>query len=215
MIEVGHRLYTNQLIAGSEGNFSIRLDQDRILTTPSAICKGCLKPEDIVEINSLGETIGKNIRKPSSETPMHIAIYQSRKDVKAIVHAHPITATGFALAGKALEQFLLPEIVLIFGTIPLIAYGTPSTCELSEQVADKIKNNDGLLLANHGAVTVGKDIDEAYYRMEILEHYAKTVLVATQLGIPQELSADNVEKLKMLIRNEANQLKQRLNCENK
>ncbi len=129
---------------------------------------------------------------------MHLAIYGVRPDVQAIVHAHPITATGFALAGIPLDQNLLPEIVLTLGSIPLAKYGTPSTCELSEAVAGEILNHDGLLLANHGAVTVGKNLEEAYYRMEIVEHYAKTVLVACQLGGPKELSLADAAKLRTL-----------------
>ncbi len=142
---------------------------------------------------------------------MHLAIYGVRSDIQAIVHAHPITATGFALAGIPLNQNLLPEIVLTLGSIPLARYGTPSTCELSEAVAEEIATHDGLLMANHGALTVGKNLEEAYYRMEIVEHYAKTVLVAYQLGEPKELTRANATKLRTL-KDAPSQLNQLLQC---
>ncbi len=212
LVEIGRRLYAKEMIAGSEGNISLKLNDHRILTTPTGLCKGLLRPDDLVEVDANGLLLKTEKGRPSSELPMHLAIYRARPDVKAVVHAHPIVATGFALAGIPLVKNFLPEIILTFGEIPLTRYGTPSTCELSEEVARLIKNHDGLLLANHGAVTVGKDLDEAYFRMDVLEHYAKTVLVARQLGTPQELSTTNMAKLRALTQQSVAELTKMLDC---
>lgn len=212
IVEVGQRLYQREMIAGSEGNMSVKLADNRLLTTPTGLCKGMMQVDDIVEIDGAGTPTRSAKHRPSSELPMHLAIYEARPDVKAIVHAHPITATGFALAGIPLNQNYLPEVVLTFGSIPLVKYGTPSTCELSQEVARHIKDHDGLLLANHGAVTTGATLQEAYFKMETLEHYAKTLLVAFQLGKPRELSPTDVEKLHALTRQSAAELKSMLNC---
>ncbi len=212
IIDIGKKLYASDMIAGNEGNISVKIRDDCILTTPTGLCKGLLKPEDLVEVDFEGKQNQFAKGRPSSELPMHLIIYEVRPDVNAIVHAHPITATGFALAGIAFDHQYLPEIVMTFGSVPLAKYGTPSTCELSEEVAKQIKNRNGLLLANHGAVTVGKDLNEAFFRMEILEHYAKIVLVAIQVGQPKELSPEDRDKLRALMNNSTSELKTLLSC---
>ncbi len=192
IVEIGNRLYAKGLIAGVEGNISVR-DGDRILITPSGLCKGYLKEDDILEINSIGEQISGN-GVPSSETALHLKIYRERNDVHGIVHAHPPTATGFACAGLGLDQSLTAETVLTLGTIPLVPYGTPSTEELPAAL-DGFMGFDALLLANHGALTMGKTLDNAYFLMEQVEQYAKISFVANTLGSPSPLPCDEVDKL--------------------
>lgn len=198
LVEIGKRLYNRGLIVGGEGNISLRIAPDRLLTTPTGMCKGRMQTDDLVEVDLAGNSLHVYQKRPSSELPMHLAIYQAVPETQAIVHAHPITATGFALAHIPLDKCLLPEIVLTFGIIPLVDYGTPSTRELSAIVGDRIKGHKGLLLANHGVVTIGQDLEEAYNRMEMVEHYAKTVLVATILHGPQELTREQLQKLNSL-----------------
>ncbi|MGH6915647.1 MAG: class II aldolase/adducin family protein, partial [Geminicoccales bacterium] len=135
---------------------------------------------------------------PSSELPMHLEIYRSRPDANAVVHAHPPLATGFAVAGIPLTRAVLAEVVTTLGSIPIAAYGTPSTSELPEAVRKYIKAHDGLLLANHGAVTCGTTVMSAYYKMETIEHFARISLVARLLGREHLLSREEVERLQAL-----------------
>jgi len=195
IVEIGKILYRREMIAGGEGNISVKIDRGRILTTPTGLCKGMLQPDDLTVVHLDGSVAPGQKRAPSSELPMHLEIYRARPDVFAVVHAHPIFATGFALAHIPLDRMLMPEIVMIFDRIPLVEYGTVGTSELSEKVGARIKDYDGLLLANHGAVTVGDDLWQAYFRMETLEHYAHIVWVANQLGGAKELSPENVKRL--------------------
>ncbi len=195
IVEIGHRLYSKGLVAGYEGNISER-NGDSILITPSGVCKGYLKEEDIIEINSLGERLSGNTL-PSSETALHLKIYRERENVQAIVHAHPPTATGFACAGMGLDQSLTAETVLTLGAVPLAPYGTPSTGELPAAL-DGFMDYDALLLANHGAITMGKTLDIAYFLMEQVEQYAKISYVANTLGTPKPLPCDEVDKLMAL-----------------
>src|SRR6185503_2637009 len=137
-------------------------------------------------------------RDPSSELPMHIEIYRNRPDVNAVVHAHPPTATGFAVAGIPLTRAVLAEVVTTLGSIPIAEYGTPSTAELPEAVRKYIKAHDGMLLANHGAVTCGNSVLNAHFKMETIEHFAKISLVARLLGREHLLSREEVERLQGL-----------------
>ena len=196
IIEIGCRMYNQGFIASSDGNISIRISDSELLATPSGLAKGFLTPEQIIKCNLLGEKIaGDPNLKPSSEIKMHCVVYAERPDITAVVHAHPPVATGFAVAGIPLEKCVLPEIILTIGSIPLAQYGTPSTEEVPNSIRNLIKTCDAVLLANHGALTVGKNVYTAYYKMESLEHFAKISLAARQLGGEQVLSAPQVEKL--------------------
>ncbi len=192
IVEIGKRLYNKNLISGYEGNISIR-ERNTIFITPSGVCKGYLTPEEIIKIDLKGNLIEGN-KKPSSETRMHLFIYNQKKDVKAIVHAHPPVATGFACAGLGLSMSLTAETVLMFGSIPLAPYGTPSTDDLPLSLKNFL-NYNAILLANHGAVTFAENVEKAYFLMEQVEHYAKITLVANILGTPQTLSCDEIDKL--------------------
>src|SRR6266581_2687249 len=197
IVEVGRRMYARGYTASNDGNISVRLGSDRLLMTPKSVCKGFMTPDMMCITDLDGRKIAGD-RDPSSEALMHLEVYRQRPDVNAVVHAHPPTATGFAVAGIPLDRAVLAEVVTTLGSIPIAEYGTPSTPELPEAVRKYIKAYDGLLLANHGALTVAGDVFAAYYKMETIEHFAKISLVARQLGREHLLSRDEVERLQGL-----------------
>lgn len=190
----GRWMYERDHIAACEGNLSVRLDSQRILTTPTCMNKGMLAPSDLVVMDLEGRQISGE-RKASSEIAMHLLFYRMRPDVYAICHAHPPTATGFAVVGRALDQALLPEVIVGLGQIPLVKYGTPGTPELSAAIEPYVPHYDALLLANHGAVTCGPDLLTAFFRMETIEHFAKITQAAELAGNPTLLSSREVAKL--------------------
>jgi L-fuculose-phosphate aldolase len=197
MVEAGRRLYARAYVASNDGNISARLDARRLLTTPKSVSKGFMTPDMMVIVDYEGKKLGGD-RDPSSELPMHLEIYRNRPDANAVVHAHPPLATGFAVAGIPLTRAVLAEVITTLGSIPIAAYGTPSTSELPEAVRKYIKAHDGMLLANHGAVTCGPDVMAAYYKMETIEHFAKISLVARLLGREHLISREEVERLQGL-----------------
>ena len=182
------------LIAGQDGNVSVRIAPDRVLVTPRGLVKALLRPSDMVEVDMRGRSRGVR-RNPTSELDLHLRILRARPDVGAVVHAHPPTATGFAVAGQGFDAFVLPELILQMGRVPVVPYGTPGTPELGDRVEPFIAGHDALLLANHGAVTVGATLDAAWIRMESLEHAARIIFAARALGGPVELSGDAVARL--------------------
>jgi L-fuculose-phosphate aldolase len=192
--EVGRRLYERRYIAAGEGNVSIRVSDGELLATPTGVCKGYMTPDMIVTCDLSGKQLAGDMR-VSTEIQMHLAVYKAREDVKAIVHAHPPTSTGFAVAGVPLNKAVLAEVVVTMGCIPLAEYGTPSTKELADSVERLVRMSDGLLLSNHGALTVGKDIFDAYYKMEVVEHFAEVSLVSRVLGGERLLTGDEVSRL--------------------
>lgn len=197
MVEAGRRLYARGYVASNDGNISARMDDGRLVTTPKGVSKGFMTPDMMVVVDADGRKIAGD-RDPSSELPMHLEIYRSRPDVRAVVHAHPPIATGFAVAGIPLTRAVLAEVVTTLGSIPIAEYGTPSTRELPDAVRKYIKAHDGLLLANHGAVTCCRTVMSAYYKMETIEHFAKISLVARLLGREHLLSREEVERLQGL-----------------
>ncbi|HXM92699.1 MAG TPA: class II aldolase/adducin family protein [Candidatus Dormibacteraeota bacterium] len=191
---VGRWMYEREYIVACEGNLSVRLNDGRILNTPTCMNKGTLSPDDLVITNLDGRQLSGE-RKVSSEVAMHLLFYRMRPDVHAVCHAHPTTATGFAVAGRALDQALLPEVIVGLGQIPLVRYATPGTPELSAAIEPYVPHYDALLLANHGAVTCGPDLLTAFFRMETIEHFAKITLAAETAGDPRLLSSREVAKL--------------------
>ena len=191
---IGKWMYDRGFIVACEGNISVRLDEGRILTTPTCMNKGMLQPHDLVITNLEGRQLAGE-RKFSSEIAMHLLFYSMRPDVHAVCHAHPPTATGFAAAGRALDQALLPEVIIGLGQIPLVRYATPGTPELSSALEPFVPHYDALLLANHGAVTCGPDLLTTFFRMETIEHFAKILLAAELAGDPVLLSGREVAKL--------------------
>jgi len=199
MVEVGRRMYRKGLVVATEGNLSVRVAPQRVLMTPTGAWKGFLSPADmvVVDLNGKGQPAGQ--RRPSMEFPMHRGIYRARADVRAIVHAHPPLATGFAVAGIPLDQPILAEAVLVLGPVPVVPYATPATDALPEAIAPYAAKHQALLLGNHGAVTMGRDLWEAYARMEILEHLALIQLTAHLLGRADAIPPAEVKKLHALL----------------
>jgi len=194
IVEVGRRLYARGYTASNDGNISTRLDDRRLLMTPKSVCKGFMSPDMMVVTDLDGKKLAGD-RDPSSEMQMHLEVYRQRPDARAVVHAHPPIATGFAVAGQGFDAFVLPELILQMGRVPVVPYGTPGTPELGDRVEPFIAGHEALLLANHGAVTVGATLDAAWIRMESLEHCARIIFAARALGGPVELSGDAVARL--------------------
>src|SRR5437660_6227683 len=185
---IGAMLHQRGYVAACDGNISVRLGQNRVLCTPTSISKGMMTPDDLVLVDMEGQQQNGK-RHPSTELGMHLLFYTLRPEVRAVVHAHPSTATGFAAAGISLEQVLVAEVVTAFGKIPLASYGMPGTQELSDALRPLVPHHDALLMAHHGVVTCGHTLLKAYMNMECVEHYAQVALVARQLGgqpLPEE-----------------------------
>jgi L-fuculose-phosphate aldolase len=197
IVEIGRRMYARGYTASNDGNISVRLDERRLLMTPKSVCKGFMAPEMLCITDLEGTKIAGE-RDPSSEMQMHLEVYRQRPDVRAVVHAHPPTATGFAVAGIPLDRAVLAEVVTTLGSVPIADYATPSTRELPEAVRKYVKAHDGMLLANHGALTLGADVYAAYFKMETIEHFAKISLVARLLGGERLLSREEVFRLQGL-----------------
>jgi L-fuculose-phosphate aldolase len=197
IVEVGRRLYARGYTASNDGNISLRLDAGRLLMTPTSVCKGFMSPEMMCITDLDGKKLSGE-RNPSSEMQMHLEVYRQRPDINAVVHAHPPVATAFAVAGIPLDRAVLAEVVTTLGSVPIAEYATPSTKELPEAVRKYVKAHDGMLLANHGALTLGTDVFAAYYKMETIEHFANISFVARMLGGERLLSRDEVMRLQGL-----------------
>jgi len=187
-------MYQKGWVAANDGNISARLDSDRILATPTGVSKGLMREEDLIVCDMQGNKL-EGRRERTSEILMHLTIYSTRADVQAVVHAHPPVATGFAVAGRALDQALLPEVIVNLGCVPLAQYGLPGTCELSDTLRPFIPDYDALLMANHGVVAYGADLERAFFNMETVEHVARITLIAELLGGPKPLPDREVERL--------------------
>lgn len=197
VINVCRRVAVKGFVAATDGNISVRLPNGNILATPTSLNKGFVQKEDLVEITLDGIQIRGN-RKPSTEMKMHLFIYQQRNDVNAVVHCHPIYATGFAAAGIPLKENIFPEVIVGFGNIPLAEYATPSTNEVCESLRPYVAAANAILLTNHGVVTYGTDVWDAYFRMEKVEQIAQTLFVAEKLGGAKPLSPERLLELKEL-----------------
>ena len=191
---VGSWVHQRGLVAATDGNISVRLDSERVMTTPTLMSKGMLVPGDMAIVDMDGKQL-LGTRKASSELAMHLLIYKRRPDVNAVVHAHPPTATGYAASGLALNQALVSEVILALGCVPLAEYGTPGTRELTDALKPLIPQYDAVLMANHGVVTYGADLLTAFMRMETVEHFARISLVSHLLGGGKLLSREEVGKL--------------------
>jgi L-fuculose-phosphate aldolase len=192
---VCRRLYERGLIAGQDGNVSARLADGRIVVTPAGLSKVDVTPRTLVVLGPRGERLGRGRGEASSEVGMHLRIYERRPDVRAVVHAHPPTATGFGVAGEGFLQGVLPEIIYLMGGVPLVPYATPGTPALADALEPFLAAHDAYLLANHGATTVGPSLTVAHQRMESLEHAARIVLTARLLGRVNALDAADVNAL--------------------
>lgn len=194
LVEICHRIHSKGFVAATDGNVSVRLDRNKILCTPSSLPKEKIKISDLMILSLEGEIISGK-RKPSTEIKMHLAIYKNREDVNAVIHAHPVYATAFASSKLALDVPFLPEVILSIGKVPLCKYATPSTEEVVQSILPFISETNLLLLQNHGVVTYGKTLDEAYYLLEKLEHTAKIFSVAMSFGGVKPLTKNQIEKI--------------------
>ncbi|MBD5461464.1 MAG: class II aldolase/adducin family protein [Lachnospiraceae bacterium] len=193
MCEIGRRVYERGMVAANDGNFSVKLNNNEFLCTPTGVSKGFMTPEHICRIDAEGRLLEANGDfKPSSEMKMHLRVYKERPDVQAVVHAHPPYATTFAAAGIPLEKPVLSEAILTLGKVPVARYGTPSTREVPDAVAEYLPYYDAMLLANHGALTYGDSLMNAYHKMESVEFYARILYQTHMLGGARELSSEQV-----------------------
>lgn len=196
MCDICHNTWQLGWVAANDGNLSVKLPNGNFLATPTGISKSFITPEKLVVIDGEGNVLeAENGYRPSSEIKMHLRCYKEREDVGAVLHAHPPTATGYAVAHVPLDRYTMIETVAAIGSIPVTPYGTPSTYEVPDAIAPYLQEHDVLLLANHGALTVGADAITAYYRMETLELFAKISLTAHLLGGEKEISEENIQKL--------------------
>lgn len=195
ILEVGKRLKDRFFVASNDGNISCKLDENSILITPTGINKGDLTSDQILKCDLEGNILEGHL-KVTSEVKMHLAVYKNRKDVKAIVHAHPPAATAFASSNVKLDdEIFLPEAIFSLGKIGYCEYGTPSTYEVPASVEKVVKDSNVFLLSNHGALTVGKDLLSAYYKMENLEMVSKITIYTKILGNVKTLNEDQINKL--------------------
>ncbi len=197
VLQVCRRLYQRGLVAGTDGNVSVRLSNKHLLATPTGMSKGFLEPDDLVVCDMQGQQIqGK--RRLTTEIKIHLAAYAERPDVCAVVHAHPPYATAFAVANKTMDERIMPEAYIAVGKVALAAYGTPSTEELEKNIRPTVADHDAILLANHGAMTFGRDVTAAYHRMEALEQLARISALAHLVGEARQLSADEIARLEAI-----------------
>ncbi|HLH43033.1 MAG TPA: class II aldolase/adducin family protein [Bryobacteraceae bacterium] len=194
ILRVGRLLFDRGWIAASDGNVSARLPDGAIIVTPAGVCKGMLESSDLVICDLDGRKIA-GAKSPSTELGMHLTVYRMRHDVRAVVHAHPPAATGFAASGRELNIGFLPEVIVRLGSVPVARYGTPGTPALSEGMTPYVGAYDAVLLANHGAVAWGEDPMQAFFRMDTVEHYARITLIAHLLGGPRALPRAEIAKL--------------------
>jgi len=192
--EVGRRIYQRGYVAANDGNISVRIAADRVLCTPTGVSKGFISEDMLCICDLEGRQVAGHL-KISSEIRMHLEIYKLRADIHAVVHAHPPTATGFAVAGIELTQCILPEVIVSLGGIPLAAYGTPGGPEIFEPMRPLLREYDAVLMANHGVVTLGRDAMDAHFKLETVEHFARIALVAHQLGSIKTLDPKQVGEL--------------------
>ncbi len=196
IVRVGRLMHANEFVDGTSGNLSTRLGPDRILATPSGLAKGFLEPDQLIIVNLRGEVVaaGPGL-KPTSELLMHLEAYRRRPDVNAVIHAHPITSVALSIAGVSLAECVIPEAIVVLGLVPTTPYATPSSEENQRAISEVIVGHDAIILQYHGTLTVGRDVMEAYLRLETLEHTAKIVALSKLLGGGPALPPEQVAKL--------------------
>ena len=194
--EIGKRIYNRGMVASNDGNISVKLNDNEFLCTPTGVSKGFMTPEYICKVDAKGNVLqAYEGFKPSSEIKMHMRVYKERPDVNSVVHAHPVYATSFAIAGIPLTEPIMPEAVIALGCVPIAEYGTPSTEEIPDAVSKYLPYYDAVLLENHGALAFSDSLLNAYHKMESVEFYAQLLYQAKMLGGPKPLSEEQVQRL--------------------
>ena len=194
--EIGKRIYNRGMVASNDGNISVKLNDNEFLCTPTGVSKGFMTPEYICKVDAKGNVLqAYEGFKPSSEIKMHMRVYKERPDVNSVVHAHPVYATSFAIAGIPLTEPIIPEAVIALGCVPIAEYGTPSTEEIPDAVSKYLPYYDAVLLENHGALAFSDSLLNAYHKMESVEFYAQLLYQAKMLGGPKPLSEEQVQRL--------------------
>jgi len=179
--EIGRRVYAKGFAAANDGNISIRLSDREVMCSPTMVSKGFMKPEDICKVDYEGKQLA-GTRKRSSEILLHLAVYKNRPDVNAVVHCHPPHATAFAVAGVPIPMCILPEVEVFLGEVPTATYETPGTQKFAETIVPHLKSSNTIILANHGTVTFGPDLEKAYWNSEIIDAYCRILILSRQLG---------------------------------
>lgn len=193
--EIGRRMYLKNFVAANDGNITVKTGPNAVWATPTGVSKGFMTPDMLVKVDLNGKVLAGKY-KPSSEIKMHLRVYRENPDVRSVVHAHPVAATSYAIAGIDLDKALSPEAVVLLGKVPVAPYAKPGTQEVPDSIAPFCKEFNAVLLANHGALTWGKNPEEAYFRMESLEHCAQMSLYTTEvLKKATELSCSQVSEL--------------------
>lgn len=194
LARLGKRLYKLGFMPGTSGNLSVRLDSKFVLATPTGVSKSMLSKEDMVIVDLEGKQYSGS-RKVTSEIGMHLAVYNRRQDISAVVHSHPPVATAFACAGRALDEPLCSEAIMTLGQVPLAPYATTGTEEVADSLAEYIPDHEAILMANHGVVTYGKTLMDAFMKMETVEHFAQITLIVGQLGSATPIGKDRLAAL--------------------
>lgn len=192
--EVGQKMYDKGFVAANDGNISVRLTDDIIIVTPTGVSKGGMDPDELIKM-TLGGEILSGRSKPSSEVKMHIEVYKQSKFIRAVTHAHPPLTTAFAVARQPLDRPIISEAIVTLGVVPVADYATPGTREVPDSIKPYVRNYNAVLLANHGLLTWGDDLMQAFFRMESAEQYAKIMYYLGKISEPQELHCGNVEAL--------------------
>jgi L-fuculose-phosphate aldolase len=201
IVEAGRLCYQQGLMPANNGNISVRMGEDRLVITPSMLCKGRLELDDLLVIDLEGQVLKADARKKrriSSETPMHLEAYRQRPDIRAVLHAHPAHATALTVAGIPFPEDVLPELLEGLGPVPTTSFATPSSDENAAAIREHIVGHDAVLIRNHGAITVGRDLEEALIHLERVEHVAKVIVMAQGLGKIERLPPEMIEKLHQL-----------------
>lgn len=197
IVEIGRRVYDRFFIAANDGNISARLDAETVLITPTGVSKGYMSVRDILKVRADGRLISARTGlRPTSETPMHLAVYHARPEVGAVLHTHAPAATAFALTGVRLDEPTLPEVIVFLKAVAMVPYALPGSHELPQAMAPYLADHDAFLLGNHGAVTLGRTLDEAYFQMERLELVARIRLAALALGPVRVLPPEEVARFR-------------------
>ena len=194
MCDIGRRIYNRQFAAANDGNITVRVSENEVLCTPTLQCKGYLKPDDIALVDMTGKQLSGR-KKRSSEALLHLEIYRQREDIKSVVHCHPPHATAFAIAREPIPQCILPEVEVFLGDVPITKYETPGGQDFADTIIPFVHRTNIMILANHGTVSYGESVEQAYWWTEILDSYCRMLMLAKQLGNVSFLGGQKSQEL--------------------